>query len=212
MIYNCIKGLRLKIVLISPPEIHYDEIETLSELFINGLEVFHLRKPHFSLKQTEAFIEKIPDRFHEHIILHYHHSLLEKYGLKGIHFTESGRKSGYEQIIQTRKDNPRVHISSSFHNIDDIEKEGNVFDYLFLSPVFDSISKKNYKAGFDKKDLETFLTLTEIEVIALGGVDAKKIKLVRDLGFFGAAVLGAIWYDTNPVAAYIRIAQAAEAL
>jgi len=201
----------LKIILLSPPDIYPNEIETLVQLFKSGLGVFHLRKPHFSLKQTEEYIEKIPDLYHDRIILHSHHSIVERYRLKGIHFTESRRLSDYDKIIQIRKDKPHNHLSSSFHNIDDIKKEGNVFDYLFLSPVFDSISKKNYKAAFDQKDLETFLRTTELKVIALGGVDAKKIKLVCDLGFFGAAVLGSVWNHSNPVDFFLKIYQVTKA-
>lgn len=202
----------MKIILISMPH-HYDnELEILIDLFKNGLEIFHLRKPAFSLKETIGFIEDIPKIFQDRIMLHYHHSLLAEHELKGMHFTETQRTSDYDQIVNIRERYPRLHLSSSFHRIDDIKESGGIFDYLFLSPVFNSISKKNYKAAFNQTDLKTFLKTTSSNILALGGVNENNINIVRNLGFYGAGVLGAVWSDKHPVAAYLRIKKATEAI
>jgi thiamine-phosphate pyrophosphorylase len=70
-------------------------------------------------------------------------------------------------------------------------------DYLFLSPVFDSISKENYNSRFPESllcDLKSKGIINE-KVIALGGVNKHNISKVKDYGFGGAAVLGALWED-----------------
>lgn len=200
----------MKIVLISTTHTVDKEIEILVDLFQNGLEIFHLRKPDFSVQQATAYVEKIPQRFHERVVLHGHHRLVETYTLKGIHFAEARRKSAFDRIMEIRKDRPGLNLSSSFHRIGDIKRQGNVFDYVFLSPVFDSISKKNHKAAFDPPELNTFLKSWPNKVYALGGVDSKRIPVVQQLGFSGAAVLGAVWNDKDPVDAYLEIKKAAE--
>ena len=201
----------MKIIVISPPYPADHETQTLVELFHKGLEIFHLRKPDFSLEQTAAYIARVHEGFHDRIVLHAYHHLAETYKLRGIHFTEAGRKTGMDHIAAIRKNQPGLSISSSFHKIADIAQQGDFFDYVFLSPVFDSISKKNYRAAFDPSELGGFLKASSIPVIALGGVDASRVNTVGNLGFSGAAVLGAVWEAGDPVEAFVKIKQAAEA-
>ncbi|GAB3828156.1 hypothetical protein GCM10028895_41300 [Pontibacter rugosus] len=42
----------------------------------------------------------------------------------------------------------------------------------------------------------------KLPLIALGGVTAEKLPLVQEMGFKGAAVLGAVWEQPNPVEAF----------
>jgi thiamine-phosphate pyrophosphorylase len=188
-----------------------NEFGILAELFNNGLEIFHFRKPGLSREQTTAGVAKIPRHFHDRVVLHDHHRLVEHYNLKGIHFNETRRKEEFDRIAEIRKEGTGLNLSASFHRIADVKQHGAVFDYVFLSPVFDSISKKNYTAAFDPSDLNAFLTVSLTPVIALGGVDAIGITAVRKMGFSGAAVLGAVWEADDPVDAFLQIKQAAEA-
>lgn len=66
-------------------------------------------------------------------------------------------------------------------------------DYLFLSPIFDSISKYGYRSKFDPDTLKSFLNSTDKQIIALGGVDADRVSSCRKMGFAGVALLGYIW-------------------
>jgi thiamine-phosphate pyrophosphorylase len=56
--------------------------------------------------------------------------------------------------------------------------------------VFDSISKPGYK-GMHNKSAEKF----NRPVLALGGIDDTNISRLREWGFTGAALLGAIWKE-----------------
>lgn len=201
----------MKIILLSPPELRKNEIDIMVGFFQKGLEFFHLRKPAFSLEQTREYLNGIPETYHNRITLHHHHRLMEDFGLMGIHFTESLRKEKSGEIPEIRKQHPRIYLSASNHSIADIKACEPSFDYVFLSPIFNSISKKNYKAAFDPAGLKSFLKSAPVKVMALGGVDEGKIKIVQDLGFVGAAVLGAVWNEEDPVSAWLRIKKAAEA-
>jgi thiamine-phosphate pyrophosphorylase len=64
-----------------------------------------------------------------------------------------------------------------------------------LSPVFDSISKGGYKAGFPEEILigAADKGFIDNKVVALGGISSSNIQSVKKLGFGGVAVLGTVW-------------------
>ena len=70
-------------------------------------------------------------------------------------------------------------------------------DYVFLSPVFDSISKSGYSSAFTDAQLRS---APEIDghVYALGGVRPEHFPLLAEYGFGGAALLGHVWRDCSP--------------
>lgn len=188
-------SLRYKmIILISNPEPVNDEHEIILQLFNEGLEVFHLRKKGFQESEMKAFIENIPEKYRKRIVLHSHYHLVGEYGLKGIHVP-----AVYAGKI------PAGTLSVSFHSPEEILKSELPFDYGFLSPVFDSISKEGYKSRFKPDELRLFLQDRKEKIIALGGMDEDKIETVQYLGFSGIALLGAIWQNENPVGKFKRI-------
>jgi thiamine-phosphate pyrophosphorylase len=132
------------------------------------------------------FIEKINPDFYNKISVHQHYETISEYGLKYFHVREKARKSAghppAEGLIR----------SSSFHSYDELKNEEFVWDYCFLSPVFDSISKKNYKSGFPA-DMK--MENGKQKIFALGGVSGENIELVFDKGFYGAVVSGAVWMN-----------------
>lgn len=70
-----------------------------------------------------------------------------------------------------------------------------VCDYVFLSPIFDSISKEDYGAHFSAAQLRDYSRrrIIDRKVMALGGIDLDNLKQIKDLGFGGAVLLGDIW-------------------
>lgn len=83
----------------------------------------------------------------------------------------------------------------------------------FLSPIYGSISKPGYEAAFPDADaLASALAGARYPVLALGGVTPDKFEELRELGFAGAALLGAVWQAPDPVAAFEAALRQAEAL
>ena len=68
---------------------------------------------------------------------------------------------------------------------------------MFISPIFDSISKVGYKSNFSQdKLLETKNTgLLSNNIYALGGIDKNNINILKKYGFKGCAVLGTLWNE-----------------
>lgn len=191
----------MKLIVICAPDVNlYHEIESIVQLFEHNLEYFHLRKPTFSEAEYEDFISKIPEQYRNKIIIHNYHNLAIKYNLKGVHFS-SYTKNGLKGT--------NLHKSKSCHSIEEIKQIKNLYNYVFLSPIFPSISKPDYQSNFNTQELKTFLTDKNDlpQVIALGGISFEKIPLIKQLGFAGMAVLGTIWQEKNPEKRLIKFQQ-----
>lgn len=186
----------MKLIVISNPTYVNNEHISLRSLFENGLEYFHLRKPNHSYEELKVYIEHIPPQYHNKIVLHSHHQLANEYDVKGIHFTQKIR------YIKNQELNNRTGLQKSIscHTIDELKNLEAVFDYAFISPVFESISKPGYTASFQLSELKEYLIkrTKTIELIALGGVKEETIPKAVDMGFDGVAVLGSVWNDEHP--------------
>ena len=80
-------------------------------------------------------------------------------------------------------------------------------NYVFLSPIFDSISKEGYGAAFSPEVLRDAASkqIIDNKVVALGGIEASHINALKEWHFGGAAFLGDIWnrIDYKDVDAYL---------
>ena len=203
----------MKLIIISSPKKNTSEPEIVTQLFKNGLEIFHLRKPGFSQKELEEYLNLIPGEFFNRIVIHSYHKLAVKYNLRGIHLTRRHRRQKFKtwlKIKYVKSKNPDITITASFHSLESLFEDQSNYDYVFLSPVFDSISKGNYQAKFSGHNLEVILSKTQQKVIALGGVNIDKIDKIKEMNFVGMALHGAIWESKDPVEAFRNINKACQ--
>lgn len=175
------------LIVISHTEIIENEFQLIHSLFNKGLEYFHIRKPLFSFDETKDFINKIDNKFHQRIVIHNHYELINEFNLKGIH-------GSIDKVNSFLIENDCLY-SYSCHSFDEIKSINSNPEYVFLSPLFDSISKQDYKAAFDFKELKIFLNQFNLnkKIIALGGLSKGNIPIAYNLGFSGVALLGNIW-------------------
>lgn len=176
----------MKLILLTTPYFFIEEHKILNAFFDEGLEILHLRKPNTEAVYSERLLSLIPDEYHKRIVTHDHFYLKKEYGLKGIHLNHRNPSppAGY-----------KGHISCSCHSAEEIASHRRSCDYVFLSPVFDSISKEGYHTPFTPARLQQLAERKIIDrrVMALGGITLQHIPVIRDLGFGGAVVLGDIW-------------------
>lgn len=176
----------MRLIVITSPAFLADEAASVNALFEAGLEILHLRKPHSSIDEVEHLLQSVSVSFRCRIVLHEHFGLVEKYGMKGIHLNARNPVAPEEY---------HGHISRSCHSLQEVEEWKNVCDYVFLSPIYDSISKEGYGAHFTTEQLQDARSrgLIDEKVVALGGICADNIPEVKSFGFGGVALLGDVW-------------------
>lgn len=195
---------KMKLILISP-ESGTSELDLINNLFDLGLEYFHIRKPHFSEEELREYILGISEKYYQRLIIHSFHHLALEFPFYGIHFTEK------EKLEGKLYDFSGSH-SASFHSVEELQNCRIRYNYVFLSPIFNSISKDGYLSGFKKEELMTSLPLIQQRVVALGGVDLQNVHEVKEMGFSGVAVLGAVWNSKSPAEKFAAIRDEVERL
>jgi thiamine-phosphate pyrophosphorylase len=203
----------MKIVLVSDFNEIPRETFLLNALFDAGLECFHLRKRDYSMDKICNYLDHISPVYYERIVIHSHFDLVESYGLRGVHFKKNYTLHDFlldMAITANEARNRYRHLSHSVHSLNEIKSNTFAFNYLFLSPVFDSISNKGYNSKIKIQAIRKFFKEepNRQEVIALSGITADKVEHIAEAGFNGLGLLGYIWVrykeDGNVAAAVQR--------
>lgn len=175
------------------------EERAIVRLLVRGFDRVHIRKPRSSRCEIAALLERIPRRWRSRLVLHDCLDLAVEYGLGGVNVNaRSGDvPEGYDGVR-----------CRSCHSIEEVERYKEEYDYLLLSPIFDSISKSGYKARFSREELLSAHRRGVIDsrVVALGGVNFDRIGEVSSLGFGGYAMLGAAWEELKSPPVVMSIA------
>lgn len=184
------------LIVISSPVQIANEAHYINSLFNAGLEIFHLRKPESKMQEVKYLLEKIEEQYLPKIALHQHHHLAKDFGILRLHFTEYLRHETNSEALNKLVDEGFT-LSTSIHKPETYYTLTNQFSYCFIGPVFNSISKKDYKVNPDLVSYSNKeISSSYPNLIAIGGIDENKIAEVKELGYNGMAVLGTIW--NNP--------------
>ncbi|WP_263602074.1 thiamine phosphate synthase [Chryseobacterium sp. PET-29] len=189
------------IIIITPEKIVPNETEVINELFQEGLDLLHIRKPVMNLEEMKDFIQKINSEFHHRLVLHSHYDLAESYNISRHHFREIDR---HNELYKSLRDKT---ISTSVHDIETFNELSENWEYAFISPVFPSISKKGY--GKDSEILNDIKKRnhSNVKLIALGGIHEDNIHIISDSNLDGVALLGAIWENNQPIEIFKKCRQ-----
>ena len=206
----------MQITVITPENDLRKEVDIINDMFKNGLERLHLRKLGDSTDDVRKYIKAISPEYHNRIIITHSYELMDEFELGGIHLNGSSRR---DEDLRKRIDHiPSEMISTSYHTWQKIVENDFPFGYVLISPVFDSISKKEYKASIDPNGaMKTKQKLASQgkycpQIIGLGGVGINEIRPLHDYGFDGAALLGTLWMSGNAVATFTKALSVARSL
>ena len=195
----------MRIIVISAPDFLPGEAEAVTALLEAGAWRVHMRKPAAGSDSIARLLEHIPAALYSRISLHDHHELAARFGVGGVHLNSRNPSvpDGFGGLV-----------SRSCHSMEELLEYGSVCDYMFLSPIFDSISKSGYASRFSLEEIRRRIVAgSDVatarmdvmssdgncrsvdwgRVFALGGVCPDNIRLLEEAGFGGAAVLGYIW-------------------
>ncbi len=165
------------------------EIEFIACILDAGFSYVHVRKPSYSVGELSDYIESIPRKYHSRLKIHDHFELAESLGVGGIHLNRRNNciPAGFGG-----------KLSKSCHSLEELSGIDK-FEYVFLSPIFDSISKSGYSAAFSESELRAAKDagLINRSVVALGGVTAQSLPFLRSCSFGGAAFLGYLFNSAD---------------
>ena len=172
-------------LVITSPSFIPDEASFLHRLFVHGVDIVHLRKPGATAEECARLLDDLTSDDRRRIVIHDFFELAQPYGLRGIHL--NARRS-------TVPDGWQGHVSRSCHSLEEVKRYKDACDYVFLSPIFDSVSKQGYASAFTDETLRDASKdgIIDHKVVALGGVTPDKIDYLQQLNFGGAAMLGCV--------------------
>lgn len=176
----------MKLIVVTTPTFFVEEDKIITTLFEEGLDILHLRKPETPAMYSERLLTLIPEKYHKRIVTHEHFYLKEEFNLMGIHLNSRNPKEPHDYS---------GHISCSCHSVEEVKNKKHFYDYLFMSPVYDCISKEGYQSAYTPEELRQASKEKTIDnkVMALGGINEGNIPEIKSFGFGGAVVLGDLW-------------------
>lgn len=180
----------MKLIVITAETPLKGEAGLLNRLFADGMERLHIRKPGTPESGIRDLLRAVDPAWYGRIVLHDHFELAKAFNLRGVHLNARNPHS----LPGTKT------VSQSCHSLDELcSALDGEFEYLFLSPVFDSLSKRGYTAGFPGETLAAARNkgIINSRVVALGGISTATLPKAAEVGFGGAAVLGALWNNGN---------------
>ncbi|MDR0941039.1 MAG: thiamine phosphate synthase [Bacteroidales bacterium] len=195
----------MKLIVVSTETFFPHEVEALCALFNAGLQTFHVRKPYSTIDEMRSFLQEIPTKFLDRMVLHDHFLLVNEFGLKGVH---CNRRNLFPPHSSPQR-RESLHISKSCHSLAEVLNASCYCNYVFLSPIFDSISKHGYTKAFSHEALLLAQQegIINEKVIALGGITVENKEQVAEYGFGGIAIVGALWRDFEKTGDVQRLLQ-----
>ena len=180
----------MKLIVVTAPTFFVEEDKIITALFEEGLDILHLRKPETPAMYSERLLTLIPQKYHKRIITHEHFYLQEEFSLMGIHLNTRNPKAPHDYS---------GHISCTCHSLDEVRNKKHFYDYLFLSPIYNCITKTGVTSGFTAEELRQAekSKIIDSKVMALGGITSDNILEIKDYGFGGAVIMGALWNKFN---------------
>jgi thiamine-phosphate pyrophosphorylase len=181
---------RFELIVISLPLFFRGEAECLDALLASGLSKLHIRKPGASKKELDGLLREIRPRWRKQLVLHGGNQpgevreLANKYEIGQIHCPQKVWNERWG-----------LRLSSSLHSWEEMATVDERFAYVFISPLFNSISKEGYMAN--ESLLQRPAVPQPCKVIGLGGIDCDTIREVLRHGWDGAAVMGWIWGEAG---------------
>ena len=174
--------MTMRLVVITQPGFRAGEAETIRELLDGGIDRVHLRKPFAPEAAMRRLLDRLDPAVLPRITPQDRLGLAAEYGAGRVHFNARHPEppQGFRGLV-----------SRSCHSLEELEEHA-ADDYLFLSPIFDSISKVGYTARFTAESLLEAAArgIVNDRVLALGGVRPEYLPRIRAYGFGGAPPVG----------------------
>ena len=121
----------MRIIVISAPDFLPGEAEAVTALLEAGAWRVHVRKPEADAESIARLLEEFPQCYRSRLSMH-------------------DRQNSRNPSVP---DGFGGMVSRSCHSIAELSQYSSVCDYMFLSPIFDSISKSGYVSRFSLEEI-----------------------------------------------------------
>ena len=179
------------VLVITHPTPIPDETLIWKDLLDAGADALLLRRPHWDAAACSQALEQLDPACYQRTLVAQHWELYQRFGLMGVHLSEILRNSTPVPELDNWRGKGCL-LSTGIRDAAALPQAKAPWDFLLLSPVFDSISKPGYKGRF-RDGFQLQRKGCQAKVLALGGVDRHNAAQARQMGFDGIALLGAIW-------------------
>lgn len=189
-------------IIITPDIIGNKELELIHAISWNDRLILHLRSSVYKESEIESILRDMDSSIYPFIAIHNYPQLVKKHVLLNrIHLSER-----HTEWITDIPEDTTWTISTAVHDIHTFNRLHRRFSYAFISPVFPSISKKDYKQTLDfKMDNIKERTNDNTKLIALGGIHSQNIQELITMGYDDVALCGYIWQTQAPSIALERV-------
>lgn len=174
-------------------------LQVAEQAILGGVDIIQLREKHTT---TEVFLQKaeqlmeITDRYHVPLIINDNIEVAQKLNVAGVHVGNSDASPTFlrKQAMISHK-----IIGYSIEFLSQLENEQTkAADYLGISPVFKTDTKKDTVTEWGLEGIATIRQLTEKPLVAIGNIHLGNVKAVINAGADSVAVVSAICSATNP--------------
>ncbi len=165
--------------------------------FDGGCRWVSLREKDLPAAQRRRLAETLLKRaepYRARVGVHADVALAASLGLRGLHLPTGGDVAAAKRAVD-----PRCLIGCSCHSAAEIALAAAAgADYATLSPIFLTRSKPGYGPAVGLESLQTAAAGSPLPLIALGGIGIEQVRLCREAGASGIAVMGEIMRAADP--------------
>lgn len=177
------------------------EVDTINELFDNGIDYLHVHKPKIKKRELIEFIENINSKYHSKIVLHQHHSIAKRFKCEVIHFNYKKFNGFFNKLFLKflRLNHPNLKVCSTVSPSKLSKIDADDIEYLLIGPIFKKYSEDNVRMLFDRFKLKKWVSSTNYKCFAYGAIDYNNVEQILQLGLDGVILNSAIWRSHQPL-------------
>ncbi|WP_315054682.1 thiamine phosphate synthase [Chryseobacterium indoltheticum] len=183
-----------------------DFLEVAKKSILGGVDIIQLREKNTS---TEDFFRKalalkeITDKYNIPLIINDNFEVAEKIGSAGIHV---GNNDKSPSSLRNELFFKHKIIGYSIEYLSQLESiNTELSDYLGISPIFSTDTKKDTVTEWGLEGLSKIKSLTEKPLVAIGNINSSNAASIIKAGADALAVVSAICSTQNPEKAAYEI-------
>ena len=178
----------------------------IEQAILGGTTIIQLREKTsstFDFYHTALKLKSITENYNIPLIINDRLDIALAVDAAGVHLGQSDMPYDIARKILGKD----KIIGLSVNSYDDIEKANQTdVDYLGLSPIFHTDTKTDIGKPFGLEGLKKAKAMTNIPLVAIGGINFENAKDVYSAGADGLAIVSAIMGAENPQFAAQKIA------